>query len=124
MCKKWWADISPTTLVTIYWKEQIVEAQVAKWLKLGIIEPSSSKYCSPVVIVKKKRDITFRMCINYRRLNKFIMKDRFPLRLIKDILDRLQGTRIFSIIDLHNGFFHVDVEKESHKYTSFVTYKG
>lgn len=52
------------------------------------------------------------------------MKDRFPLPLIEDQLDKLEGTRIFSTIALKNSFFHVGVETESRKYTSFVTDLG
>ncbi|GBM10825.1 Retrovirus-related Pol polyprotein from transposon 297 [Araneus ventricosus] len=81
------------------------------------------KYSSPVVIVRKK-DGTPRVCIDYRKLNKVVVKDRFPLPLIEDILDRLQGSRVFSTIDLKNAFFHVDVNKDSRKYTSFVTHEG
>lgn len=51
-------------------------------------------------------------------------KDRFPLPLIEDVLDKLQGAKIFTTIDLKNGFFHVDVEESSIKYTSFVTPSG
>ncbi|GBM06208.1 Retrovirus-related Pol polyprotein from transposon 297, partial [Araneus ventricosus] len=104
-------------------KKRIVQTQVAEWLEQGIVEPCSSEYSSPVVIVRKK-DGTPRVCIDYRRLNKVVVKDRFPLPLIEDILDRLQGSRVFSTIDLKNAFFHVDVNKDSRKYTSFVTHEG
>lgn len=104
-------------------EKKIVESQVKEWLNSGIIEPSSSEFSSPLVIVKKK-DGTPRVCVDYRRLNKVVVKDRFPLPLIEDILDRLQEARIFSTIDLKNGFFHVDVGKDSSKYTSFVTHEG
>ncbi|GBM77993.1 Retrovirus-related Pol polyprotein from transposon 297 [Araneus ventricosus] len=56
--------------------------------------------------------------------NIFKDKDRFPLPLIEDILDRLQVSLVFSTIDLKNAFFHVDVNKDSRKYTSFVTHEG
>ena len=104
-------------------EREIVRAQVDEWLENGIVEPSSSEYCSPVVVVRKK-DGTPRVCIDYRKLNRAIIKDRFPLPLIEDILDRLQGSRVFSTIDLKNAFFHVDVDKESRKFTSFVTSEG
>ncbi|GBN24637.1 Transposon Ty3-G Gag-Pol polyprotein [Araneus ventricosus] len=104
-------------------EKKIVQTQVAEWLEQGIVEPCSSEYSSPVVIVRKK-DGTPRVCIDYRRLNKVVVKDRFPLPLIEDILDRLQGSRVFSTIDLKNAFFHVDVNKDSRKYTSFVTHEG
>ncbi|GBO25213.1 Retrovirus-related Pol polyprotein from transposon 297 [Araneus ventricosus] len=104
-------------------EKKIVQTQVAEWLKQGIVEPCSSENSSPVVIVRKK-DGAPRVCIDYRRLNKVVVRDRFPLPLIEDILDRLQGSRIFSTIDLKNAFFHVDVNKDSRKYTSFVTHEG
>ncbi|GBL78064.1 Retrovirus-related Pol polyprotein from transposon 297 [Araneus ventricosus] len=104
-------------------EKKIVQTLVAEWLEQGIVEPCSSEYSSPVVIVRKK-DGTPRVCIDYRKLNKVVVKDRFPLPLIEDILDRLQGSRVFSTIDLKNAFFHVDVNKDSRKYTSFVTHEG
>ncbi|GBN25984.1 Retrovirus-related Pol polyprotein from transposon 297 [Araneus ventricosus] len=104
-------------------EKKIVQTQEAEWLEQGIVEPCSSEYSSPVVIVRKK-DGTPRVCIDYRKLNKVVVKDRFPLPLIEDILDRLQGSRVFSTIDLKNAFFHVDVNKDSRKYTSFVTHEG
>ena len=104
-------------------EKQEVEKQVDEWLEAGIIRPSSSDFASPVVLVRKK-DGTQRMCIDYRKLNRKIIKDRFPLPLIDDVLDKLQNARVFSTIDLKNGFFHVTVEEDSRKYTSFVTHHG
>ncbi|GBM02984.1 Retrovirus-related Pol polyprotein from transposon 17.6 [Araneus ventricosus] len=104
-------------------EKKIVQTQVAEWLEQGIVEPCSSEYSSRVVIVRKKNG-TPRVFIDYRRLNKVVAKDRFPLPLIEDILYRLQGSRVFSTIDLKNAFSHVDVNKDSRKYTSFVTHEG
>lgn len=72
----------------------------------------------------KKRDGSLRLCVDYRRLNRVIVKDRYPLPLIEDQLNRLQSARIFSSIDLKNGFVHVNVAEVSRKYTSFVTHNG
>lgn len=104
-------------------ERDIVDKQVDTWIKDGIIEPCSSDYSSQVVLVKKK-DGTPRLCVDYRQLNKHIVKDRYPLPLIDDLLDKLQNARIFSTIDLKNGFFHVNVHKDSRRYTSFVTHSG
>lgn len=65
------------------------------------------------VLVKKKRDGSHRLCVDYRLLNKKIVKDHYPLPLIEDQLDMLQGARVFSTIDLKNGFFHVRVSESS-----------
>ncbi|GBL87983.1 Retrovirus-related Pol polyprotein from transposon 297 [Araneus ventricosus] len=108
--------------ITVF-REKNVQTQVAEWLEQGLVEPCSSEYNSSVVIVRKKNG-TPRVCIDYRRLNKVVVKDRFPLPLIEDILDRLQGSRVFSTIDLKNAFLHVDVNKDSRKYTSFVAHEG
>jgi len=98
----------------------VVESQVEEWIKEGIIRPSCSDYASPIVIVPKK-DGSFRVCVDYRRLNNKIIKDCYPLPLIEDQLDKLQETRIFSTLDLNNGFFHVAMDEESIKYTYFIT---
>ncbi|XP_065355311.1 uncharacterized protein LOC135949685 [Calliphora vicina] len=91
-------------------ERKIVDDQIEEWLKEGIFEPSESEYSSPVVLVKKRNGEP-RLCVDFRRINKVIEKDRFPLPLIEDQLDRLQDTNIFSTIDLKNGFFHVSVEE-------------
>lgn len=104
-------------------ERKIVDDQVTKWLADGIVEPCSSEYSSQVVVVKKK-DGTPRVCIDYRALNKNIVKDNYPLPLIDDILEKLEGVTTFSKIDLRNAFFHVEIEPNSRKYTSFVTHNG
>ena len=92
-------------------------------LEEGIVRPSESEYASLIVLAKRKNGST-RLCVDYRLLNKKIVRDRYPLPLIEDQLDSLQGSRVFSTLDLTNGFFHVDVEVESRKYTSFVVPDG
>ncbi|GFS37412.1 retrovirus-related Pol polyprotein from transposon 297 [Trichonephila inaurata madagascariensis] len=76
------------------------------------------------VLVVRKKDGSPRVCIDFRKLNRVLVKDHYPLPLIEDILDKLQDTRVFSTIDLRNGFFHVPVNKQSRPYTSFVTQNG
>ncbi|GFW65481.1 transposon Tf2-9 polyprotein [Trichonephila clavipes] len=73
-------------------ENQDVNKQIDEWLEQGIVRPSShtSEYASPIVLVKKK-DGTTRLCVNYRKLNRTLVKDRFPLPLIEDVLDKLQG---------------------------------
>ncbi|GFU50089.1 retrovirus-related Pol polyprotein from transposon 412 [Trichonephila clavipes] len=91
-------------------ERDIVDAQVDEWVKNGIVEPCSSPYASQVVVVKKK-DGKSRVCIDYRRLNRKLIKDNYPLPLIDNILDCLQNAKIFTTLDLKNGFFHVAVKK-------------
>nr|GFA87675.1 putative reverse transcriptase domain-containing protein [Tanacetum cinerariifolium] len=67
----------------------------------GFIRPSSSPWGAPVLFVKKK-DGSFRMCIDYRELNKLTVKSRYPLPRIDDLLDQLQGSSVYSKIDLRS----------------------
>ncbi|GJW68086.1 putative reverse transcriptase domain-containing protein [Tanacetum coccineum] len=69
----------------------------------GFIRPSSSPWGAPVLFVKKK-DGSFRMCIDYRELNKLTVKNRYPLLRIDDLFDQLQGSNVYSKIDLRSGY--------------------
>ncbi|GFS75449.1 retrovirus-related Pol polyprotein from transposon 297 [Trichonephila clavipes] len=64
------------------------------------------------------------MCIDYRKLNQKLVKDKFPLPIIEDVLDTLQEAKVYSTLDLRNGFFHVDVDEDCRKYTSFIVPDG
>lgn len=89
-----------------------VDKQIQEWLSEGIIQPSYSEYASPAVLVIKK-DGTLRLCIDFHERNKKIVRDRYPLPLIDDQIDRLRGAVVFSTLDLRNGFFHVPVDEAS-----------
>lgn len=104
-------------------EEDQVNAQISEWMDDDIVRPSWSQYASPVVLAKKK-DGTARLCIDYRQLNKKIVKDRYPLPVIEDQLDLLQGAKFYSTLDLRNGFFHVLVDERSRKYTAFIVPDG
>jgi len=100
-----------------------VNTQISRWLEDGIVRHSVSDYASPVVLVAKK-DGSKRLCVDYRLLNRKVIKDRYPLPLIEDQLDKLQGARVFSTFDLKNGFFHVPVDDSSQKYMAFIVPDG
>ncbi|GFX17910.1 hypothetical protein TNCV_2293581 [Trichonephila clavipes] len=85
-------------------ERQEVNKQIEEWLNEGIIRPSTAEYASPIVMVKKK-DGSSRMCIDYRKLNQKLVKDKFPLPIIEDVLDTLQEAKVYSTLDLRNGFF-------------------
>ncbi|GFW71259.1 hypothetical protein TNCV_536771 [Trichonephila clavipes] len=72
----------------------------------------------------KKKDGSSRMCIDYRKLKQKLVKDKFPLPIIEDVLDTLQEAKVYSTLDLRNGFFHVDVDEDCRKYTSFIVPDG
>lgn len=100
-----------------------IKKQINEWLKNDVIQHSYSDFSAPVLVVSKK-DGSKRICIDYRKLNLKIIKDRFPVPNLEDQLDQLENGRVFTTLDLENGFFHVPIKPESRKYTSFVTHQG
>ncbi|GJY06431.1 putative reverse transcriptase domain-containing protein [Tanacetum coccineum] len=89
----------------------------------GFIRPSSSPWGAPVLFVKKK-DGSFRMCIDYRELNKLTVKNRYPLPRIDDLFDQLQGSSVYSKIDLRSGYYQLRVREEDILKMAFTTRYG
>ncbi|GJY90653.1 putative nucleotidyltransferase, ribonuclease H [Tanacetum coccineum] len=89
----------------------------------GFIRPSSSPWGAPVLFVKKK-DGSFRMCINYKEFNKLSVKNHYPLPRIDDLVDQLQGSQFFSKIDLRSGYHQLRVHEDNIPKTAFRTRYG
>ncbi|GJW74705.1 putative reverse transcriptase domain-containing protein, partial [Tanacetum coccineum] len=89
----------------------------------GFIRPSTSPWGAPILFVKKK-DRSFRMCIDYRQLNKLTVKNRYPLPKIDDLFDQLQGSSVYLKIDLRSGYHQLRVRDENIPKTSFRTRYG
>ncbi|GJU26812.1 putative reverse transcriptase domain-containing protein [Tanacetum coccineum] len=102
---------------------QELSTQLQELSDKGFIRPSSSPWGAPVLFVKKK-DGSFRMCIDYRELNKLTVKNRYPLPRIDDLFDQLQGSRVYSKIDLRSGYHQLRVHEEDISKTAFKTRYG
>ena len=100
-----------------------VNRQIHEMLEQGVIQESISPWASPIVLVKKK-DGKFRFCVDYRKLNKVTKKDAHPLPRIDDLLDSLQGSNIFSTLDLRSGYWQVSMSPEDCEKTAFSTPDG
>ncbi|MCO5577798.1 hypothetical protein L7F22_031631 [Adiantum nelumboides] len=104
-------------------QQEEIMRQVNKLVEKGMVRPSSSPFCSPVLLVHKK-DGTYCMCVNYRALNKITIKNRFPVPRIEDLFDKLQGSTYFSRIDLKSGYHQIRIVNEDILKTAFRTTFG
>jgi hypothetical protein len=103
--------------------KKIIDDEVEDMLKEGIAKPSCSPWSSPVVLSKKK-DGTYRFCVDYRNLNSLTRKDSYPLPCIADCIDSLSGARWYSTLDLASGYWQVEMEASSKPKTAFATHQG
>ena len=100
-----------------------LKKQLEELLEKQFIRPSVSPWGAPVLIVKKK-DENYRLCVDYRQLNKFIIKNKYPLPRINDLMDHLRGAYVFSKIDLRLGYHQIRVKVEDTRKTAFRTRYG
>ncbi|GKD80623.1 putative reverse transcriptase domain-containing protein, partial [Tanacetum coccineum] len=112
---------APYRLVLSKMKE--LSKQLQELLEKGFIRPSSSPWGALVLFVKKK-DGSFRICIDYRELNKLTIKNRYPLSRIDDLFDQLQGSSFYSKIDLRSGYHQLRIREEDIPITAFRTRYG
>ena len=90
--------------------EEELERQLGELIDRGFIRTSVSPFAGPILFVRKK-DGTSRLCVDYRALNKMTVKNRFPMPRIDYILERLNGAKVFSKIDLKSGYHQVRIAK-------------
>lgn len=100
-----------------------LQRQLEQLLDQDRIRPSKSPYGAPVLFVKKK-DGTQRLCVDYRALNRQTVRDRYPLPLIDELLQELQGATIFSKLDLRSGYHQLRVAEDDVHKTAFTTHLG
>jgi len=103
--------------------KDIIEQIVQEMLDKGVIQLSSSPFASPVVMVGKK-DCSWRLCVDYRELNKHTIKDKFPIPIIEELINELAGSAIYTKQDLRSGYHQVRVHEEDVIKTAFKTHSG
>lgn len=100
-----------------------IERNIDEMLEYNIIEPSISPWASPIVLVKKK-DNSYRFCVDYRRLNASTVKDAYPLPRIDESLEQLSGYSWFSTLDMFSGYWQVELDPADKTKTAFATRRG
>ena len=104
------------------WKEKL-EAEVEQLLNLGIIRPSTSPWCAPVVCVRKPGG-EIRMCVDYRILNSCTLNDLYPMPRVDEIIDTISPAKFITTLDLAKGYYQVPLAESSTCKTAFVTPQG
>ena len=102
---------------------QELKVQLQELLDKGFIRSSTSPWGAPVIFAKKK-DKTFRLCIDYRQLNKVTIKNQYPLPRIDGLFDQLRGARVYSKIDLRTGYHQLRVRETYIPKSAFGTCYG
>src|SRR5436190_6820025 len=102
--------------------QQKVKQQLDKMCLEGTISPvvEPTEWCAPMVVVPK-RDGQVRICVDYTELNKYVLKEQFQLPSVNESLAKLEGGKIFTLLDASNGFWQVQLDPECYKYTTFIT---
>lgn len=107
---------------TPFQKDEI-ERQVTHLLKTNMIKESTSPFASPALLVKKKTG-DWRLCVDYRRLNAYTVKNKFPLPVIEELFEELHGAKWFTTLDLKSGFHQIMVHEDDQYKTAFQTHHG
>ena len=123
-------DLTPSASLTngpIYRRSVLendeIKRQIQELLQKGHIRSSSSP-CGSLIVLVQKKDGTWRLCIDYRALNKITVRNRYPIPQIDDLLDQLKGEKYFSKINLKSGYHQVPIEPSNVWKTTFKSKEG
>ena len=106
-----------------YVQKSEIERMIVEMLEAGIIQPSQSSFSALVVLVHKK-DGSWKVCLDYRELNKLTIKDKFPIHMIDELLDELHGAIYCTKFDLHSGYHQIIIKTEDILKIAFRTHEG
>lgn len=112
----------PPRKVPIF-KGEILDKEIGNLLENGLIEKSNSPWSSPLVVVQKK-DKSWRLCVDYRRLNTRTVKDAYPIPRVSDDLDSLAGSKWFTSLDLNMAYHQILMNEHDKEKTAFATPRG
>ena len=100
-------------------EESFVKEEIQRMLDKGIIESSNGPWASPIVVVSKKNG-SYRLCVDYKKLNSKTRKDSYPLPLIEDLLNTITGYKYYTCLDLYSGYWQVPLADEACEYSAFT----
>jgi hypothetical protein len=98
-------------------------AEIQRMLKAGVIEPASSEWASPVVLIPKP-DGSMRFCVDYRRLNAVTVRDSYPLPRMDECIDSLGDAGVFSTLDCNSGYWQIPLHPSDVEKTTFTSHEG
>jgi transposase InsO family protein/predicted aspartyl protease len=104
-------------------EKEVQRKEVQMQLEKGVIRPSNSPWCFPPVVVKKK-DGSWRHCVDFRKLNEITRKDVYPLPRVDEIFDCLHGSKFFTLLDAISGYWQIEVEEKDREKTAFASVDG
>jgi len=106
-----------------YKMQEVIVKEIDDMLSMGVIEHSEAPYASPLVLVKKP-DGSYRVCVNFKELNKITVFDPESMMSPDDIFPKLSGSQFYSTFDFCKGYWAIPMEEKSKDYTTFVTSRG